>query len=186
MDSLDWSNRCIAIIGSRGVGKTTFLFQRIRLFHKKVSKEVLYVSLDNLYFTSHTLKEVADTFVKNVGKYLYIDEVHKHPNWSLSIKNLYDTYPDLNIIITGSSILDIYRGQADLSRRVVSYTLHGLSFREFLKLDGKHSFEAIDLETLLKEHRDLSNVVLDKIKPIPLFKIGEKAADVTKPIFLSF
>lgn len=167
---INWNNRLIAIVGSRGVGKTTMLFQHIKQNYGNNSKEVLYASLDNLWFASHTLVELADEFHKNGGIALYLDEVHKYPNWSREIKNIYDSYPDMKIVFTGSSMLDIFRSQGDLSRRALKYTLYGLSFREYLEFEYGLHMEVVSLETLLKDHIGIATEIGSQIKPIVAFK----------------
>ena len=167
---IDWNNRLIAIVGSRGVGKTTMLFQHIKQNYDPTSGEVLYVSLDNMWFGTHTLVELADEFHKNGGKALYLDEVHKYPNWSREIKNIYDSYPDLKVVFTGSSMLDIFRSGNDLSRRAMKYTLHGMSLREYFEYEHGLKFDAIDLMTLLKEHVRIATSISVQTKPIVVFK----------------
>ncbi len=164
-DQIDWKNRLIAIKGSRGVGKTTLMLKRIKEKFKNNS-QCLYTSLDNLYFSSHSLLELADAFYKQGGKYLFLDEVHKYKNWSQEIKNIYDTYVDLKIIFTSSSILEILKGNADLSRRVVIYNLDGLSFREFLQIETSRLFEAHDLSDILKNHISIASNITKQIKPL--------------------
>ena len=166
---INWNNRLIAIIGARGVGKTTLLLQHIKDTYKDLN-EVLYVSLDNLYFGKHTLSEFADEFVKYGGKYLYIDEVHKYPNWSVEIKNIYDSYPELFIIITGSSALNIHKGKGDLSRRIVIYKMNGLSFREFIKLKYNIDFKTYTLKEITENATEIAQNINTEIKPIKLFK----------------
>ena len=122
-DEIAWDDRMVAIVGARGVGKTTLLLQHIKLYDNTAT--ALYVTADDLWFTSHTLVELADTFYKNGGRTLYIDEVHRYANWSVELKNIYDTYTQLKVVYTGSSILDIRRGSADLSRRQLEYTMYG-------------------------------------------------------------
>lgn len=130
-DEIDWNSRLIVIVGARGVGKTTMILQHIKMTNTK--NESLYVAADNTYFSTNSLYDVASSFAKNGGKVLYIDEVHKYENWSKEVKMMYDYLPDLKVIVTGSSILDIIKGSdADLSRRAIRYTLEGLSFREYL------------------------------------------------------
>ena len=123
---IDWESRLIGITGPRGIGKSTMILQRI-LKHQEEGYH-LYVAADNMYFTTHTLTGLADDFVKEGGTHLYIDEVHKYKNWSRELKQIYDVYPDLHIVFTGSSILDIQKGEADLSRRALMYSMQGLSF----------------------------------------------------------
>lgn len=164
-DEIAWDDRMVAIVGARGVGKTTLLLQHIKLYDNTAT--ALYVTADDLWFTSHTLVELADTFYKNGGRTLYIDEVHRYANWSVELKNIYDTYTQLKVVYTGSSILDIRRGSADLSRRQLEYTMYGLSFREYLLLAHGIEMPVYPLEDILahrvefptKEHR-----------PIALFK----------------
>lgn len=131
-DDISWNSRMIGIVGARGVGKTTMVLQFIK---ENLNKQnTLYVSADDLYFGNHRLFDLADDFHKNAGKTLIIDEIHKYKEWSVELKSIYDSFPGLKVIFTGSSILDIMKGSADLSRRAVIYKLHGLSFREYLKL----------------------------------------------------
>ena len=113
-----------------------------------------YFSLDDLYFTIHQLSEVVEKFYRQGGKYLFLDEVHKYPGWSTHIKNLYDFYPDLSIVFTGSSIIDIVRQEADLSRRALMYELFGLSYREFLEFSEIGTFHPISLDTLISPARE--------------------------------
>lgn len=164
-DEIAWDNRLVAIVGARGVGKTTMILQHIKLHDN--APTALYVTADDLWFTSHTLVELADVFYKNGGRTLYIDEVHRYPKWSVELKNIYDTYSRLKVVYTGSSILDIRRGGADLSRRQLEYTMYGLSFREYLLLS-----HGIDLPVYT-----LDDVVAQRIefpagehRPIALFK----------------
>ena len=131
-DRIKWQGRMLGLVGPRGVGKTTLLLQYAR--QQLNPADTLYISTDQLYFASHSLLEVADRFNKAGGKHLLIDEIHKYPDWSLVLKELYDRYGDMQVIFTGSSILDIYRGSADLSRRAPIYQMQGLSFREYLKM----------------------------------------------------
>lgn len=166
---INWNNRLIAIVGARGVGKTTLLLQHIKEQHSDLN-EVLYVSLDNLYFGKHILSDFVDEFVKLGGKYLFIDEVHRYPNWSIEIKNIYDNYPELNIVITGSSALDIHKGKGDLSRRIIIYKLNGLSFREFIELKYKINFNTYTLDEITENAIDIAQEINSKIKPIKLFK----------------
>jgi len=113
---IHWQNRLIAIVGSRGTGKTTMLLQHIKLNYQSLSGEVLYASLDSLWFSIHSLVYLADEFAKQGGKVLYLDEVHNYIGWSREIKNIYDSHPEMKIVFTGSSLLEVYKGEADLSR----------------------------------------------------------------------
>lgn len=166
---IDWSDRLIAIKGSRGVGKTTLIFQHIKL-NRPLNQETLYVSLDDLYFQANTLVDLVEEFHLNGGRYLYLDEVHKYANWSTEIKNIYDNYSDLQIVFTSSSVLEIYKGAADLSRRAVSYDLHGLSFREYLILENVLSSPRITLEEILENHLAIAGQLTKGIAIIPHFK----------------
>ena len=166
---INWNNRLIAIVGARGVGKTTLLLQRIKEQHSNLN-EVLYISLDNLYFGKYILSDFVDDFVKLGGKCLFIDEVHRYPNWSIEIKNIYDNYPQLTIVITGSSALDIHKGKGDLSRRIVIYKLNGLSFREFIEFKYKIKFNTYTLEEITENAIGIAQEINSKIKPIKLFK----------------
>ena len=165
-----WNNRLIAITGARGAGKTTMILQHIKKTFGDAPKVALYVSLDNIYFSNNRLLDFAHDFDKMGGKYLFLDEVHKYDNWSIELKNIYDSLPDLNVVFTGSSMLEIYKGKADFSRRVAHYTLNGLSFREFLLLEKGVDFSAFNLEDLLENHITIASHINKKIKPLPLFQ----------------
>lgn len=128
---IEWDEQLIAILGARGVGKSTLILQHIKL-HDEVERS-LYVSADDLWFADHTLYQLAENFYKEGGQKLYIDEIHKYKNWSSEIKNIYDTFGKLKVVYTGSSILDLQKGSADLSRRLLEYHMYGLSFREYLE-----------------------------------------------------
>lgn len=131
-ERVNWSARMVAITGARGVGKSTMVLQYLKA--QPSDSKFLYVSADHTYFSTHSLVDVADEFSKDSGQLLVIDEVHKYSDWSRQLKQIYDTHPDMRIIFTGSSVLDIMDGVADLSRRVLHYTMYGLSFREYLEL----------------------------------------------------
>jgi len=144
---INWDNRLIAITGQRGTGKTTLLLQRIK--EAKNKTESLYISADSLFIYKLTLYEIALSFNNNGGKYLFIDEVHKYKNWSGEIKHIYDVIPSLNIVFTGSSILDIMKGYGDLSRRAVHYKLNGLSFREYLLFETGITYPTFNLTDIV-------------------------------------
>lgn len=164
-NSIRWDARLNAILGARGVGKTTLMFQHIKLAGQRDMSMVVFA--DDIFFSHHTLLDMADTFYKNGGKYLYIDEVHKYNNWSTEIKNIYDQIPGLNIVYTGSSILDLEKGGADLSRRQLKNYMYGMSFREWLQM-----VKNIDVPQLTLEQILAGNIVFpyDKHRPLPLFK----------------
>lgn len=162
-DNVSWESRMIGIIGARGVGKTTMILQHIK--EKLDSKKALYVSADDMYFGENKLIDLADDFYKNAGEYLFIDEVHKYADWSRELKNIYDSFPTLKIVFTGSSVLDILKGSADLSRRAIIYKLQGLSFREYLKLFHNHDTEIYSLDQIINNQVKLENIQ----HPLPLF-----------------
>lgn len=148
---INWDNRMVGLTGPRGVGKTTLILQHIK---EQLPREVsLYVTAEDFYFAENKLTDLADTFVKMGGKYLFIDEIHKYKNWSKELKLIYDYHAELKVVFTGSSILDINKGVSDLSRRAVMYNMQGLSFREYLKL-----FRDIDIERY-----DLSDILSHKV-----------------------
>ena len=163
--TIRWDARLNAILGARGVGKTTLLFQHIKLANQRNSSLVVFA--DDIYFAHHTLLDLAETFYKDGGKYLYIDEVHKYANWSTEIKNIYDQIPGLNIVYTGSSILDLEKGGADLSRRQLKNYMHGLSFREWLLMVKGIQVPELTLEQILSGEITFP---YDKHRPLPLFK----------------
>ena len=146
-DEIDWNSRLIAILGTRGVGKTTLLLQHIKLTDAIPSS--LYVTADDLYFSRNTIVSLAQQFYQQGGKYLYIDEIHKYKGWSQEIKNIYDKFPELHVVYTGSSILDLEKGGADLSRRKIEYKLPGLSFREYVNISQGLNLPDYSLEDIL-------------------------------------
>lgn len=147
-DQINWESQLIVIMGARGVGKTTMVLQRILMTDSK--KESLYISADNTFFACNTLYDIATKFVQQGGRVLYIDEVHKYQDWSKEVKMMYDFLPDLKVVITGSSILELLRGtDADLSRRAIRYKLEGLSFREYLNFSLGLNIPAYSLEDIL-------------------------------------
>jgi hypothetical protein len=166
---INWNQRMIAIKGPRGAGKTTLLLQYLK-YDLGMPPTALYMTADHTWFYNHTLLETANDWSKQGGNLLIMDEVHKYRNWSVELKNIYDGLPDMQIIFSASSALDIYRGEADLSRRVISYMLPGLSFREYLLMTGKIDFEPVSLEDIRTDHRDISRLISEKIKPLPAFK----------------
>lgn len=163
---LPWESRMFGLVGPRGVGKSTLLLQH--LAGSPDREQSLYISADTLYLTSHTLVELADNFVKYGGVRMYIDEVHKYKNWSRELKQIYDTHESLKVIFTGSSILDIIEGEADLSRRAPIYHMQGLSFREYLALFHQIDLPVYSLEQIIKHEE---TAVLDTIEhPLIYFK----------------
>lgn len=168
IDKINWSRRLTGIKGARGTGKTTMLLQYIKE-NFGVSDEVLYVSLDNIYFSEYKLVDLADKFAKTGGKYLFLDEVHKYPNWSREIKNIYDDYPELKIVFTGSSILEIDKSEADLSRRAVIYQLPVLSLREYISIKHGIKTNVYSLPEILENHKEIASKINEKIKPVKEF-----------------
>ena len=161
---IEWKSSMFALVGPRGVGKSTLLLQYIKL--NLDLRDTLYVSADQLYFSDHTLLQLADTFVKMGGKHLFIDEVHKYAVWSKELKQIFDTYEDLQVVVSGSSLLDIYKGLADLSRRMPVYEMQGLSFREYLILFHQIDVPVYSLEEILAHNESLPGID----HPLPLFQ----------------
>lgn len=166
---LPWNDRMLAIKGLRGTGKTTLMLQHLK-YGLGAPKEALYVTADHPWFYNHTLLETAETFEGMGGKFLFVDEIHKYANWSRELKNIYDSLGCLRVVFSASSALDIYRGESDLSRRVLSYELPGLSFREYLDLAHGHKFTTLSLDEVLNNHSELTRQINGQIKPLPLFK----------------
>ncbi len=169
INDLPWSERLISIKGSRGIGKTTLLLQYIKKSYGE-SGDALYISLDDPYFFNTSLIEFADDFVSRGGKHLFIDEVHKYPNWAIDIKKIYDYNPSLRVVFTSSSLLEILNSKADLSRRVLSFTMQGLSFREFLEYKHNFKFDRVSLDAIVINHESLAFDISKKIKPLQYFK----------------
>jgi uncharacterized protein len=167
---INWSNRLIAITGARGVGKTTLLLQYIRENFSVGPENMIFISLDDLYFAKNTLVNFAGEFVKRGGEYLFVDEVHKYKNWSQEIKSCYDYFTNLKMVVTGSSALEIYKGKADLSRRAVHYIMPGMSLREFIELKYQIRFPVFVLEDILTRAQEIIPEILGKIKPVRLFE----------------
>lgn len=167
IEEIDWNNQLIAIRGARGAGKTTMLLQYVK---KNLNlKTSLFVSLDHLFFIENTLISLAKDFSKIGGTHLLLDEVHKYPNWSREIKLIYDDVPELKVIFTSSSMLELYKSESDLSRRVVSYDLKEMSFREFIVFETGLDLKSHTLAAILENHTEIANSLLEQIKPIPLF-----------------
>lgn len=164
-DKVNWNGRLVGIVGARGVGKTTMILQYIKE-HLDVNT-TLYVNAEHLYFASHTLFDLADEFSKMGGKYLVVDEVHRYDGWSRELKLIYDYHPELHVIFSGSSVLDINKGvQSDLSRRAVVYTMYGLSFREYLELFENIKVDIYTLEEVLSNKIELD----ESFRPLVYFR----------------
>jgi predicted AAA+ superfamily ATPase len=169
-ENINWDQRMLALKGPRGAGKTTLMLQRIKYGLDLPSNKALYITADHYWFYTNTLYETAETFYLNGGRYLFIDEVHKYPRWSRELKNIYDGFPDLKIVFSASSALDIYRGEADLSRRVLSYNLPGMSFREYLKLRGVFIHEPVSIGDITSKHEQIGTEITNQIHPLPYFR----------------
>lgn len=161
---IKWNSRLIGIKGARGTGKTTLLLQWLKEQNLPTEKAA-YFSLDDLYFTNHSLKETVSAFYKNGGQILVLDEVHKYKNWSQEIKNAYDFYPELSIVFTGSSIIDIAKQEGDLSRRALLYELVGLSFREYLSMMHIVDLPVVSLEDLLFNTAEVKKKIPINFRP---------------------
>lgn len=163
---LPWETRLVGLMGPRGIGKSTIILQYIKSQSEERRAKSLYVSADHSYFSSASLIEVADQWVREGGEWLYIDEVHKYDGWSKELKQIYDAHPGLHLFFTGSSVLDIMEGEADLSRRALLFTMQGLSFREYLEM----------FHHILTPVRNLNDVLASRIEiaglphPLPLFR----------------
>lgn len=162
---VNWNNRLLGLIGPRGVGKTTLVLQHIKM--NLPIQQTLYVTAEDFYFATNRLLDLADSFAKAGGKYLFVDEIHKYPDWSRELKLIYDYHKDLKVVFTGSSVLDIKKGTADLSRRAVVYSMQGLSFREYLRLFHQLEVPVYSLEQLLAHEIDLPKL------PRPLLVFAE-------------
>ena len=169
LQKIDWRDRLISITGSRGTGKTTLILQHIRETFPVESETALYVSMDNLWFETNALSDLIDFHYKNGGTHVFIDEIHYLKNWQKILKNIYDDYPELHIVYTGSSLLKIDYESGDLSRRQIVYKLPGLSFREYLYFEDAVSIEAIPLQELLQKHIGLAADLANKVKIFSLF-----------------
>lgn len=165
---IDWDVRLIGIKGARGVGKTTMLLQHIKESFDKID-DALYVSLDNLWFNTHKLEDLVEFLYTHGVMHIYLDEVHRYKDWAVLLKNFYDSYPDLNIVYTGSAMLAIDNSKADLSRRQSLYTLNGLSFREYLAYEGVAAIPTIGLEEMLAGHVEYAVDVIPGIKILKYF-----------------
>lgn len=167
-ESINWKNRLIVLKGARGVGKTTMLLQHITNAFEDTSK-ALYVSADHIWFANHSLIDLAEYHYTHGGTHLFIDEIHKYPNWQQEIKNIYDSFPRLNLIVTGSSMLRIEHALGDLSRRCKEYTMRGLSFREYLKLENIADWSVLSLEEILQRHTQIAAKLTGQAKVLGLF-----------------
>lgn len=164
-DEIDWDERLIIIRGARGSGKTTLLLQKM----KSSPDNSIYLSLDDFYFETNRLLLLLEELYEANFRHFFLDEVHQYQYWSQDLKNAYDNFPDIHIVATGSSVLKVNQGQADLSRRASLYLLKGLSFREFLELHHKQEFDVLELQDILDHHTQIASQITDKIQPLKLF-----------------
>ncbi len=166
---INWDAQMLALRGARGVGKTTIMLQYIKQHYRPLDRTVLYCSLDDTYFATHTIIDLVDQFYLMGGRHLFIDEVHKYADWSRELKQVYDAYPTMRIVLSSSSLLNIIAGEADLSRRCVIYNIQGLSFREFLHFYKGIELPAISMDQLLAAPQSLCAAVNEQCRPLPLF-----------------
>lgn len=175
-ERIDWQGRLTEIFGARGVGKTTLMLQKAGSLNLIVPGQAIYLSLDDTYFYEHSIIETADEFSKIGGKYLFLDEVHRYPekfhghDWSAELKNIYDKYPELCVIYSGSSLLQLFKGQGDLSRRRIAYHLPGLSFREFLEFNKIAQFPILTIDQLRLNHLEAAGAIIEKVKVFKWFE----------------
>lgn len=167
--TINWNTRLLAIRGQKGVGKSTMMCQYIKQHYAYMDRQVLYVSCDDSYFSSHTLLELAEQFYLRGGKHLFIDEIHKYNNWSREIKEIYDFYPMLKVVISGSSLLSLMEGDTDLSRRCINHDIQGLSFREFLHFYKGIEMPIYPLEAVLNNPAPLIQQMNKLGRPVALF-----------------
>jgi len=168
-DLIDWNERCIGILGARGTGKTTLMLQYVKEQYQD-SDKALYISVDSPFFQAHDLFAFAREFQQLGGELLLIDEIHKYPDWSLHIKAIYDSLPDLKIVFTGSSLLQIAKQKADLSRRAIIFQLHSLSLREYCNFTTNSSYQAYTLADILMHHQQIAAEICNEAKPLRLFR----------------
>lgn len=169
MDRINWNTRLIGIKGPKGVGKSTLMQQYIRKHFKEGDRHVLYCSADTGYFTEHTLVDTATRFVQSGGTHLFIDEIHKYENWSRELKEVYDLYRELHVVVSGSSLIRFNDGQADLSRRLIEYEMPGLSFREYLWFETGIRIVPVSLEQLLDDPSGYCREIVRQLHPLEFF-----------------
>lgn len=168
-EDLDWSEKLLFVKGPRGIGKSTMILQYI-MHRFGYDTKALYVTMDSLNVSGLSIIEIGKMHQNMGGTHLYIDEIHKYEGWSLELKNINDLYKNLHVVASGSSILQLYKGQADLSRRAVTYNMEGLSFREFVMFKSGINLNILTLEDILKSHVEISHEISNKVNPLILFK----------------
>ena len=168
IDDIDWEEQLLAIQGARGVGKSTLFLQHIKeTFGNR--KEALFISMDNFALKDFKIYDIAKYHLEHGGSHLFIDEIHKYEDWSIELKSIYDLLPNLKVAFTSSSILQVYKGFADLSRRAITYELKGLSFREYLQIETKLQLKSYTLDEILQNHVDIAHEILKTTKPLAYF-----------------
>ena len=167
---IDWKDRLVCIKGPKGTGKTTLIQQHMRETFGIASEKAIYISADHIWFSRHDILEAIDYFNSHGVTHVFIDEVHHAEDWSRLVKTISDFYPDLSVVYSGSSILKLSKGSADLSRRQAVYSLKGLSFREFLSFEGVMTVSPIAFEDLLRNHREIAGEIVSRAKILPLFE----------------
>lgn len=166
---VDWDSRVVALDGPRGVGKTTMFLQHLKE-NPEEARDALYLSLDNVWINSQEIYELVKYHVSHGGRSLYLDEIHYLKDWQNLVKSLYDNFKTLKIAYTGSSILRLASGKADLSRRQIEYTLQGMSFREFLNFEACGDFKVHSLEDIVADHVNIAAEIAERIKILPKFE----------------
>lgn len=166
---IDWGLQCIGILGARGTGKTTLMLQSIKERFGN-SDKALYISVDSPYFQANSLFDFAKGFYQHGGEALFIDEIHKYPDWSVHIKSIYDTIPGLKVVFSGSSLLQIAKQKGDLSRRAIVYNLHGLSFREYLYFIHSAVFDTVSVKDIVENHQSLAGEICKGFRILRLFR----------------
>ncbi|MBQ9533318.1 MAG: ATP-binding protein [Prevotella sp.] len=170
MDEIDWNDRMIGIKGSRGVGKTTFLLQYAKEQFGVNDRQCLYINMNNFYFEGRGIADFAGDFVRHGGKVLLIDQVFKQPNWSSELRKCYDSYPNLKIVFTGSSVMRLKDENPELNGIVKSYNLRGFSFREFINLKAGTTLKPYTLDEILNDHERLVKQILPRVSPLRYFQ----------------
>ena len=169
MDEINWNDRLIAIKGSRGVGKTTFLLQYAKEKFGQ-ARTCLYINFNNLYFTDHSFLDFVEEFVKEGGRTLLLDQMFKYPNWSKELRECYFLYPGLHIVFSASPVMRLREENTDLNGLVKMYNLRGFSFREYLNLQAGTSFPAYSLDEILSNHQELTRLICEKVHPLWYFQ----------------
>lgn len=177
---INWEARAVGIKGARGTGKSTLMLQHLK--QSNFGEKAIYISLDDLYFKTTSLVETGETFYTAGGRTLFLDEVHKYPDWHREVKNLYDFYPELKIAFSGSSILELQKSSVDLSRRVLFYELTALSFREFLQLNYGFEFPIFSFEEIQSNHVEIARNLKQKLDA-PLRYFQEFLSHGSYPFF---